>query len=452
MVMCAMSGENTIPQPIVEELTALRQRVAGLEQTEAGRRSLEGLLRIALEDVDLDGLLRRALALVLEAKWPETMGVGAVFLVDEARDELVLHAHNGIGADIVRRCQRVRFGECLCGCVALAGQPIHVGHVDERHVISHPAMAPHGHYCLPIAAGDRLLGVLNVYVAAGHPDDPRELDFLTAFASTLAGIIVRRRAEVRAETAQHELRQAQKMEAVGRLAGGVAHDFNNILTTILGRAGLLLDDLATHDPRRNTVREIVKAAESAAALTRRLLTFSRKQVLKPEVVDLNAIIGSIEGMLRRLIREDVEVVLRLSPELRPIKADRVQVEQVLMNLVVNARDAMAAGGCLTIATENLLVGAGDAAKYPSVEPGDHVLLSVADTGHGMTPDVKARVFEPFFTTKDPAKGTGLGLSTVYGIVKQSHGHIWVDSAPGSGTRMNVSFPSVSPSDADTTPA
>ena len=242
---------------------------------------------------------------------------------------------------------------------------------------------------------------------------------------------------------EDQLRQAQKMEAVGRLAGGVAHDFNNLLTAISSYSELLLADLAAEDPRRLDVTEIRKATDRAATLTRQLLAFSRRQVLQPKVVDLNGIVGGAEKLLRRLIGEDIALATRLDHNLPAVTADAGQVEQVIMNLAVNAKDAMQHGGTLTLETSTVQIEAAEqTAEQSIVAPGRYVLLKVSDTGTGMDAEIKRHLFEPFFTTKERGKGTGLGLATVYGIVKQSGGFIWVDSEPGRGAAFRIYLPAV----------
>jgi len=242
---------------------------------------------------------------------------------------------------------------------------------------------------------------------------------------------------------EEQFRQSQKMEAVGRLSGGIAHDFNNLLGVIIGYGETLIDKFAVTDPAHESVDEILKAGRRAASLTRQLLAFSRQQVLEPKAVSVNEIISETEKMLRRLVGEDIDFVTRLSEILGTVKADPGQIEQVLMNLVVNARDAMPEGGKLTIETTNLQVDEIFAQRYSfTFKPGWYVLLSVSDTGIGMDTETQAHIFEPFFTTKGKDVGTGLGLATVYGVVKQSGGYIEVASEPGLGTTFKIYLPQI----------
>ena len=237
---------------------------------------------------------------------------------------------------------------------------------------------------------------------------------------------------------QDRLRQSQKIESVGKLAGGIAHDFNNLLTAITGYTDLLYLRLPG-DIGKRELSEIRKASDRAASLTRQLLAFSRQQVLQPKVINVNEVVGNLSSMLARLIGEDIDLETALG-EVGPVKADPFQLEQVLMNLTVNARDAMPRGGRLTIETENVVLDERYARGHPDVKPGRYVMIAVSDTGIGMDSDTRARIFEPFFTTKAMGKGTGLGLSTVYGIVKQSQGHMWVYSEPGQGATFKVYLP------------
>jgi PAS domain S-box-containing protein len=241
---------------------------------------------------------------------------------------------------------------------------------------------------------------------------------------------------------EDQFRQAQKMEAVGRLAAGVAHDFNNLLTIIIGYSDLMLDQFVPSDPRRAYATEIKGAGERAEGLTRQLLAFSRQQVLAPQILDVNTLIANLTKMLKRLIREDIELVFEVGPLPTMVKADPGQIEQVLMNLAVNSRDAMPQGGKLTIETSSVLVDEANSSSHLSIPIGSYVMLAVTDTGCGMDKDVQAHIFEPFFTTKEQGKGTGLGLATVYGIIEQSGGHIGVYSEPGVGTTFKIYLPAV----------
>jgi len=258
---------------------------------------------------------------------------------------------------------------------------------------------------------------------------------VTGFIEVVDDITVRKRLE-------EQLRQAGQLEAIGRLAGGVAHDFNNLLTAMIGYTHVLLERMSEKDPNREKVAQIGRAAERAAELTKKLLAFSRKQVLDVKVLDLNPVIADFEKIMRRLLGEDVELVTLLAPSLKPVKADRGQIEQILMNFAVNSRDAMPGGGKLMIETAEVELDADYARTYPDVQPGPHIMVAVSDDGVGMNTETRSRIFDPFFTTKEKGKGTGLGLSTVYGIVKQHQGHISVYSELGRGTTFKVYLPAV----------
>ena len=297
-----------------------------------------------------------------------------------------------------------------------------------------------------LAAGVRALGQGDFT----YPLKPRggdEVAEVTRAFEDMRGSLQRNEVQRQQDEAQRQqlegqLRQAHKMDAMGRLAGGVAHDFNNLLTVIKGNSSLLVDGLQSNERLLGCTRHIESAADRATSLTRQLLAFCRMQVLQPKILDLNVLVSEMCKLLRRLVREDIAFNFHAGESLGRVKADPGQIEQVIMNLVVNAGDSMATGGQLTIETQNVVFDEERARTRPPILPGNYVLLSVADTGHGMNAETKARIFEPFFTTKEQGRGTGLGLATVYGIVKQSDGCIWVESEPEKGTRFDVYLPRV----------
>ena len=294
---------------------------------------------------------------------------------------------------------------------------------------------------IPVPIGQApLRAVLCIYSCEPRPFFPEETEVLEDLARSLgSGLDVLRERKARRE-AERRSQRAQRLEAVGRLAGGIAHDFNNTLAVITGCAEFLLEDTALGDPRREDMLEIRKAAQRSVRLTQQLLAFSRRQILKPEVLNLDEVVHDVESMLRRVIGEDITLVTVPAGDLRPVRVDRSQMEQVLMNLAVNARDAMPRGGALTIETANMALDNRVADPKSSTPPGWYVLIIVSDTGTGMTEEVRERLFEPFFTTKDMDKGTGLGLATIHGIVEQSGGRVWVESEVGLGTTFHIALP------------
>jgi PAS domain S-box-containing protein len=366
-----------------------------------------------------------------------------IWTYDPDNDLLELQASAGIAVDPEGPFGRVPVGQLNIGRVAADRRPSLTNELGREGagngspIAGISAFAGH-----PLLVNDQLMGV--VAILSREPISQPAFTGLGTISAALA-VGIQRKYVTRANASlESQLRQSQKMEAVGRLAGGIAHDFNNILSVVLTCGEFLLEDMKAVDPGRADVEEICKAATRAASLTRQLLMFSRQQVLAPRVLDLAAVATSIEGMLRRVLGEDIELVLGSdAPESR-VRADPGSIEQVLMNLVVNARDAMPTGGRLTVWTRNETLGEGFAALAGELGAtlGRHVVLSVTDTGTGMDAATQARIFEPFFTTKAVGKGTGLGLSTVFGIIQQSGGHIRVRSEPGNGTTFNIYLPQV----------
>jgi len=337
---------------------------------------------------------------------------------------------------------RVPVGHGEIGRVAAEGRPYATNTLSEDPRRSDPAWASReglvafvGH---PLLIDERVQGVAAAF--ATRPLDVTDLGNIASAAGEIARGIARRRVAEALHGSEEQVRQLQKMEAVGRLAGAIAHDFNNLLTVIMGYSELLLLELAPDNPQRKSIEIVATTAERAAKLTRQLLAFSRKQVLAPTLLDLNTVVTDMTAILHRLIGASIELVFKPAEDPGLVKVDRGQIEQVIVNLVVNARDAMPDGGQITLETASVDLDERDAAQHPGAHRGPHVMLRITDSGTGMDAATQSRIFEPFFTTKESGKGTGLGLATVYGIVAQSGGSIRVDSELGRGTTFTLHFP------------
>ena len=426
----------------ISDITEQKQTEEEIRRNYDIQTVINSFLRLSLENLSLEKTLEQALNLIISIPWLTFESKGALFLVEDTSPTLVMKTQNGLSEPLHKECAKIPFGKCLCGQAALKQEMIFTDCLNEQHEISYEGMAPHGHYCTPILYGGETLGVINLYVKEGHQRHPREQDFLTAIANVLAGIIHQKRREKEFASLQEQVRQLQKMEAIGQLAGGIAHDFNNLLTVIRGYTDMLLSSIDPKNPLYPDTLEIKNASEKAESLTRQLLAFSRRQVLQPKILDLNTLISNMNKMVRRLIGENIELGTQLPEGLEKVKADPGQLEQVIINLAINARDAMPSGGKLIIETASVDLDENYARSHVGVTPGRYLMLSVSDTGVGIPPEIREHIFEPFFTTKEKGKGTGLGLSTVYGIVKQSGGSIWLYSELGHGTTFKIYLPRV----------
>lgn len=546
---------------VFRDVTERKYAEKEIEKNYDTQTVINSLLNLSLQDVPLDEILGRALDLILSIPWLVVQSRGHIAIVEHEPGMLVLKAQKGFDELLLKTCAVVPFGKCICGRAALLKEIVFVDRIDERHEIYYDGMQPHGHYCVPIIFVDRVLGLINVIVDEGHKSNDREKALLSTVANTLAGIIVRRRAEDSlleserklqaiadaasdaiiliddeekivywnssaskmlgyqpeevvgqsivvvvppryrethtrafrrfAETGQGallgktyevealrkdgsefpielsisgirlkgrwhsagiirdiserkklelQLLQSQKMEAVGQLAGGIAHDFNNILSAIVGYGDILRIKMKPSDPLRENVLHVLDAANRAARLTKGLLAFSRQQILHARPTNLTEVIRRVEILLRRFISEDIELRTVFKQNAATVLADSSQLEQVFMNLAINARDAMPHGGTFIIETDTIELDDAFIRAHGYGEPGWYALVSIADTGIGMDEITRKRIFEPFFTTKEVGKGTGLGLSIVYGIIKQHHGYINVYSEPGEGTAFKIYLP------------
>jgi two-component system cell cycle sensor histidine kinase/response regulator CckA len=437
---------NTMAGNLEQVMAALEQRVAERQRSERRQAARFAVTRALAEPDEPDGALRRILEAIggsIGWEWGEFWREDPDVAV--LRRAVVWHAPHAAAAafEAPRPVLTFARGAGLLGRVWAGGQAAWaLAGVDDPAFGGRAAAAAVG-FTTAFAFPVRGRGVTGVMMFFSHDAQPRDgalLATATDLGVQIGQFLDRREAEETLRATEEQLRQAQKMEAIGKLAGGVAHDFNNMLTVVIGRCSLLIRRLGPDDPVGHELDIVRTTAERAAMLTRQLLAFGRKQVLQPRSLDLNAVVDGIAPMLRRLIGEDVEQVIRMRPGLGRVMADPSQIEQVIVNLVVNARDAMPGGGQLTIETAHVDPDAAYARRHPGAPVGAHVMLAVSDTGVGMDAETRARVFEPFFTTKEPGKGTGLGLATVYGIVKQSGGTVEVDSERGQGAVFRIYLP------------
>ncbi|MGH7403073.1 MAG: GAF domain-containing protein, partial [Candidatus Rokuibacteriota bacterium] len=443
-------GDERLLEAFVHQAAVAIQNARSVLELRHYQARLETLLQLSREISRIQPTT--ALLASLARACGQLLATDAVGIRVVEGDELVLAATYG-PADQVMATPRLAMGEGLSGLVARAGallavpDPAQDPRLLRSDVEAVQRLGYRAWLGVPIKVGERMVGVVNTWTRRAEGFSPEDQALLAAFASQGAVALENARLYQEIERSyqeltrtQAQLTQAQRMEAIGQLAGGIAHDFNNLLTVITGRSAFVLQRDGLETAIRRDVELISKTADRAAALTRQLLAFSRKQVLQPRPLDLNGLVAGIAPMLRRLIGEDVELVTVAGDGLGPVMADAGQLEQVVMNLAVNARDAMPEGGMLRIETAVRSLEQATQHAHGEVPPGEYVALIVQDAGCGMDAQTLGRIFEPFFTTKEVGKGTGLGLATVHGIVHQSGGHVAADSTPGSGTTFTVYLP------------
>ena len=404
-------------------------------------RVVSKLLQLSTDRTDLRTLLASALETILSTPWLAIERKGAIFVSDAAGGPLRMAASLGLEPEVVEACSALELGRCLCGRAAQTASVVQSTDLDERHEVRTAGMRPHGHFCAPLLFRGEVLGVLNTYLTAGQRLAADEEAFLRSVANTLAGIVARWKSEQQREELRCQFFQAQKLEAVGRLAGGIAHDFNNLLSIIQNAADLLREEASS--PQASEDCEVIQnAARRAAELTRQLLTFSRRDELQLELLNVRQMIESFAPMLRRMLGDQIQLGLEYHAPLDRVRADRGSFSQVILNLAINARDAMQEGGRLTIETvplNNSELFPRGAALLDSA-PDSCVVLRVSDQGAGIPAHILDDIFEPVFTTKGDAGGSGLGLAMVHGAVAQMGGQVRVASKEGHGTVFEVCLP------------
>lgn len=429
---------------LTRDITDRKRAQEEVQRSHDSLSVINTILQLSLEDADLPLLLDRVLDLVLSVSWVELEPHGAVFLADPESQTLVLTSHSGLADQVKESCGRIAFGQCLCGQAAATQEILFADRVDERHTTRYEPMEDHAHYCVPIASGGCLWGVMNLYAKAGHALDDHEMQFLTSVANALAGVIERKRAEnelveknaqlkhamEQLKNSQEQLLQSEKLAAVGQLVSGVAHELNNPLMAISSTVELMQryikDEIAIED-----LNSLQSDTDRAISIVRNLLSFARKQEPRKQQVSVNEVLESVIDLRTYELRlENIQVVKDFQADLPATMADYQQLQQVFLNLIINAEQAMAAAhgkGTLRIETKQV---------------GDMVRVVFADDGPGIPSQMMSRIFEPFFTTRPVGQGTGLGLSICYGIIQEHAGEICVASTEGTGTEFTVDLPMV----------
>jgi len=370
-----------------------------------------------MTEASISEIIDHSLDLVLSLPWISFKAQGSIFLVGKNKDELMLKARRGFGPGHPNQCGKVPFGKCLCGIAASSQTPVFATSADSRHEITIPETEAHGHYCIPILAQGRVLGVINVHIPLGREREPLEEEFLKAVANTLALVLMQRYGEERNEKMRRKTLQSQKMESIGTLAGGIAHDFNNILSGIFGYINLAEMNIENPKKAKKQIEQIYKGARRAADLVQQILTFTRqaenkKIPIKPYLITQEAL-----QLLRSSIPATIEIQEKLESRSK-VLADPTHIHQIVMNLCTNAFHAMReTGGTLTVSLEDVSLPDVSIQKKYHLPQGAYIQLKVKDTGCGMAPEVQGKIFEPYFTTKKMGEGTGLGLAMIAGIVE-----------------------------------
>jgi PAS domain S-box-containing protein len=427
-------------QGVIRDISEKKKAEEELRENYKVQSVINNLLKIQSEKIDFEKQLQLILEQLISIPWLALQSRGAIFLTGRDKETLEMKAHINMNEQLLKSCASVPFGKCICGRAATTGKIIFVDKTTGIHEIVYDNMPDHGHYCVPILSKGKVLGVINFYLAAGHKRDRRIDLFLNSVAEIVAAVIERHEAEREKESLQEQLFHSQKLESIGQLAGGMAHDFNNMLAVIMGNAQLGLADLAPQDTGYLELSEIMKASERAKDLTMKLLTFARKEKIDAKPVHVNKIITDLAGILKRSVPKKICIETELMNRDCLIEADANQIHQALLNICVNARDAMPDSGKLTLMTKYVTLDEEYCKHVHEASPGRFCLIEVRDTGVGMPEAVASNIFDPFFTTKDRGKGTGLGLSITFGIIKNHGGHITVYSEEKKGTSIKVYLP------------
>ena len=405
------------------------------------QKVINELLRASVTEQPVEWILENCLDLILSIKWLTVEQKGCIFLVEDKKDILIMKVQKGLNKEFEAKCAEMPFGKCICGKAALSGKVEFVAKIDERHdIYIERGTEDHGHYCIPILSESKTLGVINIYLEAGHSYDETEVEFLSTVANTLAGILLRKYAKKEKQQIEMKLLHTQQLESIGTLAGGIAHDFNNILFPIVGYTQMLLEDTPEDSPTRDSLKQIYTSALRAKSLVKQILTFSRQESSELMLMKIQPIVKEALKLIRATIPTTIEIKQDMNPDCGVIKADPTQIHQIVMNLATNAYHAMEeTGGELKVSLKEMEFGTLDQIN-PNMAPGIYACLIVADTGVGMEKKLTDKIFDPFFTTKAIGKGTGMGLSVVHGIVTAMGGAIQVYSEPEKGTQFHVYFP------------